>query len=243
MFQTSQAAKARFDLQAATLAQLLPLPQQSRYASILHSGRSDLTATLGRLRDEGVPLPSGFDAERLAWAVAFNIEGPPASGQSANSGSRRGAQGYADRWPLDTAWHRIWSALIAPIEPKSAGVGKPTASTLLAELALSIACEQRDDWQNPGSSPIEMADVNRAFDFVWARDNSKVMGDIYRGFGARTGDPESIAQEAWARVFCNFERHRPAPVSGHVAHLDAGLPGGSSRGVRCDSRRSGAGWA
>jgi RNA polymerase sigma factor (sigma-70 family) len=105
---------------------------------------------------------------------------------------------------LDTAWGLIWSALVAPIEPKSAGVGKPIAGTLLAELALSVACEQRDDWQNPGSGPIEMADVNRAFDFVWARDNSKVIGDLYGRFGDRAGDPKSIAQEAWARVFCDY---------------------------------------
>ncbi|HUD98733.1 MAG TPA: hypothetical protein VMR62_04115, partial [Bryobacteraceae bacterium] len=60
MSQTSQAAETRIDLQSATLAQLLPFSQQTRYASILYSGRSDLTATLRRLRDEGIPLPSGL---------------------------------------------------------------------------------------------------------------------------------------------------------------------------------------
>jgi RNA polymerase sigma factor (sigma-70 family) len=98
----------------------------------------------------------------------------------------------------------VWSTLVAPMEPKSPGGGKPGVITLLAELALSVACEQRNDWQNPGSRPIEMAEVNRAFEFLYARDKSKVIGYLYGGFGNRAGAPESIGHEAWSRVFCDY---------------------------------------
>jgi RNA polymerase sigma factor (sigma-70 family) len=204
MSQSLQATEARSDLQSATLAQLIRVPLESRYVSILQAGRNDLTATLRGLRDEGAPLPLGLDAERLAWAVAFNIEGSSTSGTDANPSSRRGAQGYADRWHSDTPWGTIWSTLVTPMESKLPGSGKPSAVTLLAELALSVACEQRNDWQNPNSPPIEMAEVNRAFEFVYARNNPKVTGDLFGSFGNRAGCPESIAQEAWSRVFCDY---------------------------------------
>jgi RNA polymerase sigma factor (sigma-70 family) len=204
MAESFQATGSQVDLQAATLAQLVRIPLESRYASILRAGRNDLSATLQRLRDEGAPVPIGLDAERLAWAVAFNIEGPSNSSTVANSGSRRGAQGYVDRWPLDTPWNVIWSTLAAPTESRSPESGRPAAVTLLAELALSVACEQRKDWQNPGSRPIEIEEVNRAFEFVYARDQSKVLGDVYSRFGSRAGSPELIAQEAWSRVFCDY---------------------------------------
>jgi RNA polymerase sigma factor (sigma-70 family) len=151
----------------------------------MQSSWTDLVPMLQRLRDEGAPIPLGLDAERLAWAVAFNVEGPSATGKAPN-GFRRSSQGYADRWPLDTPWLPFWSTLALP------------------ELALSVACEQRQDWQNPGGRPIEMDEVNRAFEFVYARDQSKVIGDVYASFGNRAGSPESIAQEAWSRVFCDY---------------------------------------
>jgi len=201
------ATDSLINLHAATLAQLVRVPLESRYAGILRLGWNDLSAALQSLRDAGAPLPVGLDAERLAWAVAFNVESPSTS-TVANSSSRRGAQGYVDRWPLDTPWNLIWSTLAAPLESgresKSQEAGKPAAATLLAELALSVACEQRKDWQNPGSRPIEIEEVNRAFEFVYARDNSKVIGDVYSRFGSRAGSPESVAQEAWSRVFCDY---------------------------------------
>jgi len=107
MSQTFQATVSQSDLQSATLAQLLSLPLESRYVSILQAGRNDLTATLRSLRDVGAPLPLGLDAERLAWAVAFNVEGPSTSGAAANSAPLRGAQGYSSRWLLDTPWRTI----------------------------------------------------------------------------------------------------------------------------------------
>jgi RNA polymerase sigma factor (sigma-70 family) len=204
MSQPFHAVVPRGELQSATLAQVVSLPLEGRYASILQFGRNDLIGTLHRLRDEGAPLPLGLDAERLAWAIAFNVEGPSTPSIITNSIASRGSQGYQDRWSPDVPWSLIWSTLGTTMESKSPATGKSGVTTLLAELALSVACEQRNDWQNPSSRPIEMADVNRAFEFVYASNHSKVVGDLYGAFGSRAGSPESIAQEAWSRVFVDY---------------------------------------
>jgi RNA polymerase sigma factor (sigma-70 family) len=142
-----------------------------------------------------------MDAERLAWALAFNVVGiSPFSEPNAAGRLPRSVQSYQDRWSLDTPWTKIWSVLVAPlIQPK-----KCHSSTLLGELALSVACEQRNDWQHPNAEPIDLVVANQVFELLYARTRSKVVGAIYNGFGNRAGSPEAIANEAWSRVFCDY---------------------------------------
>jgi RNA polymerase sigma factor (sigma-70 family) len=139
------------------------------------------------------------DAERLAWAVAFNVGGGPGSEADTAPALRRSLEGYRDRWPLDTPWAVIWSALIKPLTPAN-----PSTFTLLGELAWSVACEQRDAWQPPGARPISSADADRAFAFVYASNKRKVTGDVSSKFGDRAGQPDAIADEAWSRVFSDY---------------------------------------
>lgn len=146
-----------------------------------------------------------MDAERLAWAVGFNLNGAPVLRNDNTVEPARGLRGYRDHWPLNTKWSVIWSAFIQPrAQNNPEGI-----STLLGDLALSVACEQYDDWQNPAARPVDLADANRAFEFVYARNKSKVAGHIYSGFGNRAGNPEAIADEAWSRVFCSYWSVKP----------------------------------
>ena len=77
-------------------------------------------------------------------------------------------------------------------------------STLLSELSLSVACEQRDEWQYFAARPIDPACANRAFEFVYGRNRLKVSGNVISSFGHRAGNAESIADEAWSSVFCDY---------------------------------------
>jgi RNA polymerase sigma factor (sigma-70 family) len=49
-----------------------------------------------------------------------------------------------------------------------------------------------------------VAEANRAFEFVYARNRHKVVGHVLGRFGDRAGSPEVIAAEAWSRVFCDY---------------------------------------
>ena len=129
--------------------------------------------------------------------MAYNVDGSlPLDATPA----RRSVQCYGDRWPRLTSWSTIWATLVKVTTGGAAGDG----STLLAELASSVACEHRDDWQNPPSRPVDVNLANRAFEWVYRRNRMKVLGDVHRSFGARAGEPETIAEEAWARVFCDY---------------------------------------
>jgi RNA polymerase sigma factor (sigma-70 family) len=179
------------------LAGLRELPLPLRCAHVLAWGRNDLVAALQAVRADGAPIPPGFDAERLAWAVAFNIQGEQASVLD-DRPLRQGIQGYCDRWAPDTSWEVIWNALVRPLGRAAPG------STLLSELSLSVACEQRDEWQFPGARPIGPAWADRAFEFVYGRNRPKVSGNVISSFGHRAGNAQSIADEAWSSVFCDY---------------------------------------
>jgi RNA polymerase sigma factor (sigma-70 family) len=188
-----------------SLAQLLPLSLEARCDRVLQIGQNVLNSTLETLREEGAPVRASMDAERLAWAVGFNIDGAPVLRNDSSAEQCRGMQGYRDHWPLNTKWSSIWSALIQPRAQTNLG----SISTLLGDLALSVACEQCDEWQNPAARPVDPADANRAFEFVYARNKPKVVGHVYSSFGNRAGNPEAIADEAWSRVFCGYWSVKP----------------------------------
>ena len=181
------------------LEHLVHLSQEARCAAILEHGNADLAAILQALGHECVVISETIDVERLGWAIAFNVEGTRES-QTEGHVSKRGAiQGYRDRWNGETQWLFIWSLLTKPVTGISCG-----AACLMGELALSVACEHRDDWQNPAARPINLKSAGRSFEFVYGRGKSRVVGDVFRTFGERAGAPEAIADEAWSRVFCDY---------------------------------------
>jgi RNA polymerase sigma factor (sigma-70 family) len=169
-----------------------------------------------------------MDADRLAWAVAFNVTGEAGSPADSTWSSRQSIRGYRDRWPFNTLWKKIWSELTRPLTSSESDTWKRDASsgragekwlqrarslfklparsasqsTLLSELARSVACEQREDWQPLGAIPLILADANLAFEFLYSREKQKVTGTIRRRFPGL--DSEDIAAEAWARVFVTY---------------------------------------
>lgn len=177
------------------LDDLIRMPIADRSARVLEFGGDDITrATLAGLGDRsGVPL---IDAGRLAWAVAHNVDAGPLAAVRDDAA----VQGYRRRWQPDVPWAIVWSILVAPRED---GCGREPTS-LLRELAWSVACEQRDDWQPPSNRPLSADNANQAFEVLYGRCRSKVVGYVVRRYGERAGDPESIADEAWSRVFQGY---------------------------------------
>src|SRR5437879_10654061 len=117
-----------------SLAHVCRLPIEFRTRRILDLGQNDIAAALCTLRAKGALLPSSLDAERLAWTIAFNIEGGNLGVDSGGSPSR-GLKGYGARWAPGQPWTAVWSELITPLANANTG-----NTTLLTELALSVEC-------------------------------------------------------------------------------------------------------
>jgi RNA polymerase sigma factor (sigma-70 family) len=182
------------DISSISIGQLIEFSPEDRCAFILQTGQDDLAVTIETLQECKAPFAAAMNPLRLAWALAWNLDGNVDS-----LSSKRGIRNYLDYWRPEVKWNNIWTVLTGP--PPG---GDSEATTLLAELCLSVACEQRADWQNESSRPLDLTAANEAFDFVYERNKAKVTGYVFRRFGKRAGAPDAIAGEAWSRVFCNY---------------------------------------
>lgn len=187
------------DLANPLIKDFLDLPVDSRSVSIQQYGAVDLNTTAQRLRSEGASIPSTMEG-RLAWAIAWNLEGGPDSASISPPAPHRGIQSYKDKWPLTARFSELWTTLTKPILLPNPG----HQTALLDDLALSVLCEQKSEWQDPPSRPVDMESANYAFDFVYVKNKAKVLGDIRKTFGERADNPEAVADEAWSRVFCDY---------------------------------------
>lgn len=184
--------------EAPTLADLRNLPLEQRSAHLLQRHRPELTETLTVLQRAQLPASPALDPRRLAWALAFNIDGPPAPEPDSHPQRRSGARGYCDQWPAETPWLEVWSALARSSKVRT---DPDHALTFLGELALSVACEQRDDWQNPEARPLRPSACEAAFEAVYHRNHSKVLGSVLNTLSHLGGNAEHVACEAWSRIF------------------------------------------
>ncbi|MDP1948254.1 MAG: sigma-70 family RNA polymerase sigma factor [Nitrospirota bacterium] len=137
---------------------------------------------------------------RLAWAVAFNMEGPPDVVVDGIAAPRRGARRYKDHWPFIACFADIWSRLTKSWISSNPG----HTSTLLDELGLSVLCEQKSEWQEPLSRLVDVKAADEVFKFVYVRNKAKVVGRVRKVFGERADSPEDIADEAWTDVFRDY---------------------------------------
>jgi RNA polymerase sigma factor (sigma-70 family) len=88
---------------------------------------------------------------------------------------------------------------ISLFKPPAQADGRPT---LLSELALSVACEQREDWQPGAALPLSLEDANFAFDSLYSRHKAKVAGTIRQRFPLLKA--EDIADTAWSGMFLTY---------------------------------------
>ncbi len=179
------------DISSISIGQLIEFSPEDRCAFILRTGHNDLEVTIQTLQECKENFTTVMNPMRLAWALAWNLDG-----NVDGLASRRGVRNYLDRWRPEVRWSHIWSVLTGP-PPGS-------DSCLLAELCLSVACEQREDWQNESSRPLDLAAANGAFHFIYEKNKAKVAGYVFNRFGKRAGAPDVIADEAWARLFCDY---------------------------------------
>jgi len=95
MEESASLTRSSVDRQDLSLDELLRLPIEDRCRYVLKWGKRDIQVAIQKARDDGIGIPESFDSERLAWAVAFNIEG------------------YTKRLPSHT-WNQFWSRLTKP---------------------------------------------------------------------------------------------------------------------------------
>jgi len=186
-------------IESLTLEQLSQLEIAVRSTTIYASGNVDLARALRRLPEKQL-IQSSMDVDRLSWAVAFNVTGEIESQAATAPRSRRGATGYRDLWPPRTLWSKVWNALTKPFDSGAAAVHSSSAP--LCELALSVACEQRADWQPLTGHEFSVEAANCAFEELYSRERAKVAGAIRKSF--RAVDAEDISDEAWVRAFSNY---------------------------------------
>jgi RNA polymerase sigma factor (sigma-70 family) len=187
-------------LQLSMLGELSDLALEDRCACLLLHDQEGFASALRTM--DAMGISRGMNSHRLAWAVAFNINGVPASSANGHR-TGRSAGGYRDRWPADSKWPAIWSEFVRPLAEDNSGHPR----TRLSELALSVACEQREDWQNPEARPLDLDVADQAFQTVYETNQLKVLGTaraLCRRYPKLADEPEAIANEAWANVFCNY---------------------------------------
>jgi RNA polymerase sigma factor (sigma-70 family) len=164
-----------------TLGDLAGLSHEGRYKWILERTESFLHETLSQLRRDKAAFADSLQPERLAWALAFNCE---------EYLKLKGAQ---------TPWTSLWSDT-----EKGSAMPQPR----LRDLALSVACENREDWQPASARPIRVADAKIAFNFLYSENNSKVnqavAGALARKHAGMGANRTALADEAWAEVYLRY---------------------------------------
>lgn len=178
-----------------SLGAVAELPLGRRCEHVQAAGQADLTAALRRLQEDVPEAHRAMSPERLAWAVAFNVTG---EGLATDARPARGKRTYLDYWSPETSWSTVWSELAA--SPTGDGPGRAP----LVELATSVACEQRSDWQHPSAPRLDPAQAHTVFAALYDRYLPKVTGYVARQFRRRAGDPQDVAVEAWSRVFLEY---------------------------------------
>src|SRR5262245_41692958 len=160
--------------QPLSLGHLAALPIESRVALVQRTGGADIDAAMSRLRTTLPDVHAAVTSDRLAWAVAFNVTG--ASADSDPPPPHRGKRSYLDCWHANTSWGDVWSSLVAPRETEDRGAGGTWTSLL--ELATSVACEHREDWQPPSARPLNRERAQAAFTSLYDRLRHKVAGYV-----------------------------------------------------------------
>src|ERR1700677_1163137 len=82
-----------------SLDELLRKPLEIRCSTVLDYGKDQIESVTAAMTNP--------KARRLAWAIAFNVEGPVAS--PVERETRKGKWCYCDRWPVETRWSEVWS--------------------------------------------------------------------------------------------------------------------------------------
>jgi RNA polymerase sigma factor (sigma-70 family) len=170
-----------------TIADLLELALPERSQQILRYGLQDLEPALKLLAEQEFSPQESLTCERVAWAIAHHLE-------QVFAGNAPIARSLSRRIPRDTPWYVFWGYFRRPIEASQAG----PKSLPLTELAKSLACEQREDWQ---PSAIDKAEAKRALQIVCSANNEAAVRLFAARFGRNTGSPEDIVAEAWGRLY------------------------------------------
>ncbi|MEM8739552.1 MAG: sigma-70 family RNA polymerase sigma factor [Planctomycetota bacterium] len=179
---------------ALTLGQLGELSVPERCAWLTGRGSEEFASAIEEATAVAPGVDEVLDVDRLAWAVGFNVVGPVR-----DEGAGRGVKGYLDRWGASTPWDRVWGSLVRErADPHTGATG-----TRLGDLAVSVACEQRDVWQPTGARPVDRAAANGVFEALFAQNLPMVRGYVSKRFVGAGVDAEQVAIEAWSRMFCD----------------------------------------
>ena len=200
---------------ALSLRQLLPLSLEERSKLIMAHGAMDLARSVRTLEQDGLIVPKNLQ-ERIAWAVAWNI-GPDNQGAVKRGAHREIWEHRPREWSRETTWKEVWGVLTSP--PKSNNPGSDRM--LLDELALSVQCEQREEWQPEASRQLDLGLADDAFAFLYKRDMGKVIGFLRKQLRNPADEPEELGHEAWVSIYrCYWSTHARQRFLG-VGHISS----------------------
>ncbi len=187
------------DFGSMQLGQIGQLPIEERCERILSFAEPDLHAAIQSLADIDEAIPAMLTTERLAWAVAFNVEGPEPREEATKE-----VQCYLKRWGPNKPWAPIWSDMNRLRQTS----GSENSTTFLRELALSVACEMRDDWQPPSARPIDPGHAEKTQNEVFrilkpmvSRVVTRKLGDSIR---VQSDLVEDVVSDTLLAVFIDF---------------------------------------
>jgi len=117
---------------------LIALDVSQRIDCLLHHHPKAFDRALTLAASQGLPPPGPTERD-LLQALADNLSAAPGATHSLEGGKILGSYlGGREQVSVTTDWSIIWEALTSPREQGT--------TTWLAELAWSVACENRDGW-------------------------------------------------------------------------------------------------
>src|SRR5687768_17342136 len=171
------------------------LPGRSDWLIAHHSG--DLTGALAFAARQGLPSEAVCEVD-LAWAVAFNLATSPGE---TDAGLRKvlaaPGSGLPPLFTPDTPFIDYWESMTRP--------RRRSRTTTLADLAWSVACEQRPDWHRP-SAARSTADAEAAFHALLHSLLPPLRDFLVGHYRDRLDreDIESAVDRAWAEFYRAF---------------------------------------
>lgn len=170
-------------LAESTLGASLDLGPDVLVQRLVADRAMDLARALRVAQSQG--LPGEANTYRLAWAV----------GHLAMERRQDRPRGCFRNIALEDPFAKAWDALTTSLDADG--------TTYLSELAWSVMCEKRDDWQPPDDSSLDAGDADAAFAMLYGRLGDKVQAYINRE--APDADTATeIAIQAWGNAYSAY---------------------------------------
>jgi len=182
---------------------------EERTETIVRQWWPSLIEALTLARDQVNTGP--IAAPAVAWVTAYNISGGTHAieveleRQGQTESKRKPKRNYIDDHGATTTLEELHDRLSRPMPAK----GDLVASSKLAELTVSVACEQRGDWQHPDHRDVDDKAAKLAVGTLVLRYSDYVERYIRKAFRNNAGEPSEITAIAWSKMYAMYWSPEP----------------------------------